>query len=99
MNTFQLDNPCNISAITTSKTVIYDFGANNGDDIPYYLKKAELVVAVEANPSLCQKIEERAGLANSDRVLSGGSVLPQPKMAEMRRADEQTSASEPHSVV
>src|ERR1017187_9892483 len=39
----------------------------------------------------------RAGSANSDRGLSGGSVCRQPKMAETRRADEQTSASEPHS--
>jgi FkbM family methyltransferase len=39
--------------------IIYDFGANNGDDVPYYLKKAERVVAVEANPVLCQGIEER----------------------------------------
>src|SRR5664279_5205291 len=39
----------------------------------------------------------RAGSANSDKGLSGGSVRPQPKMAGMRRADEQTSASEPHS--
>lgn len=39
--------------------IIYDFGANNGDDIPYYLKKADRVVAVEANPALCRQIEER----------------------------------------
>jgi FkbM family methyltransferase len=39
--------------------VIYDFGANNGDDIPYYLAKADLVVAVEANPVLAQQIERR----------------------------------------
>lgn len=39
--------------------IIYDFGANNGDDIPYYLRKADLVVAVEANPSLCREIESR----------------------------------------
>ncbi len=32
--------------------IIYDFGANNGDDIPYYLLKAERVIAVEANPAL-----------------------------------------------
>ena len=44
---------------TTSLKVIYDFGANNGDNIPYYLQKADLVVAVEANPSLCQHMEER----------------------------------------
>jgi len=41
------------------KKVIYDFGANNGDDIPYYLKKADVVVAVEANPALCRQIEKR----------------------------------------
>jgi FkbM family methyltransferase len=35
------------------KKIIYDFGANNGDDIPYYLMKADVVIAVEANPSLC----------------------------------------------
>lgn len=39
--------------------IIYDFGANNGDDIPYYLKKADLVVAIEANPSLAKEIERR----------------------------------------
>ncbi|UWZ84092.1 FkbM family methyltransferase [Occallatibacter riparius] len=41
------------------RKIIYDFGANNGDDIPYYLKKADVVVAVEANPSLCREIETR----------------------------------------
>lgn len=45
--------------VPPQRTVIYDFGANNGDDIPYYLKKADLVVAVEANPALCRQIEER----------------------------------------
>lgn len=41
------------------KKIIYDFGANNGDDIPYYLMKADLVIAVEANPALCTLIETR----------------------------------------
>lgn len=41
------------------RTVIYDFGSNNGDDIPYYLLKADLVVAVEANPVLAKQIESR----------------------------------------
>lgn len=40
-------------------TTIYDFGANNGDDLPYYLKKADRVVAVEANPALCAHIRAR----------------------------------------
>jgi FkbM family methyltransferase len=39
--------------------IIYDLGANNGDDIPYYLLKADTVVAVEANPSLCELIHKR----------------------------------------
>jgi hypothetical protein len=42
------------------------------------------------------RASNRAGLANSDRGISGSSVLPQPKMAGMRRADDQTTASEPH---
>ena len=43
----------------TCRRVIYDFGANNGDDLPYYLKKADLVVAVEANPVLCASMRRR----------------------------------------
>jgi FkbM family methyltransferase len=43
--------------INTEKLkIIYDLGANNGDDIPYYLKKADLVIAVEANPKLTQEM-------------------------------------------
>lgn len=41
------------------KKIIYDFGANTGENLPYYLKKADLVVAVEANPSLCVGIREK----------------------------------------
>ena len=39
--------------------VIYDFGANNGDDIPYYLLKGDLVVAIEANPVLADEIRNK----------------------------------------
>lgn len=39
------------------KKIIYDFGANNGDNIPYYSLKADLIIAVEANPELCLIIE------------------------------------------
>jgi len=41
------------------KKIIYDLGSNNGDDIPYYLLKADLVIAVEANPDLCKSIESK----------------------------------------
>lgn len=59
MDTSRLENSADPGAIASSRKIIYDFGANNGDDLPYYLKKADLVVAVEANPSLCRQMEER----------------------------------------
>lgn len=37
---------------------IYDFGSNNGDDLYYYLMKGLRVVAVEANPALCNHIRQ-----------------------------------------
>jgi FkbM family methyltransferase len=43
----------------TEPRTIYDFGANNGDDVAYYLRKAERVVAVEANPLLAEQIRRR----------------------------------------
>jgi FkbM family methyltransferase len=39
--------------------VIYDFGSNNGDDLPYYLLKGDRVIAVEANPLLANEIAQR----------------------------------------
>ena len=39
--------------------VIYDFGANKGQNIDYYLSKNLLVVAVEANPILCDNISKK----------------------------------------
>ncbi len=39
--------------------VIYDAGANHGQNLPYYLLKANLVVAIEANPVLCDGIRSR----------------------------------------
>ena len=41
------------------RRIIYDFGSNNGDDIPYYLLKSDIVIAVEANPDLCATIRNR----------------------------------------
>lgn len=38
--------------------IIYDLGANNGQNLSYYLSKADKVVAVEANPILSKEIEE-----------------------------------------
>lgn len=38
--------------------LIIDLGAHNGADLGYYLKKARRVVAVEANPWLCDQIRQ-----------------------------------------
>jgi FkbM family methyltransferase len=59
MNSSQEDSSGETSASIARPRIIYDFGANNGENLPYYLKKADLVVAVEANPALCRKIEQR----------------------------------------
>ena len=39
--------------------IIYDLGANVGSNIEYYLKKADKVIAVEANPVLAEKLREK----------------------------------------
>ncbi|MCJ2014801.1 FkbM family methyltransferase [Methylobacterium sp. J-076] len=43
----------------TARKIAYDFGMNNGDDVAYYLLKGHDVVAVEANPTLCQHSRAR----------------------------------------
>lgn len=44
---------------TSQHKVIYDIGSHNGDDLPYYLKKSDIVIAIEANSSLCSEIKKR----------------------------------------
>ena len=39
--------------------IIYDFGANKGQNIKYYLSKKIKVVAIEANPDLCDLIRSK----------------------------------------
>jgi FkbM family methyltransferase len=39
--------------------VIFDFGANHGEDIDYYLSRASKVIAVEADPNLAVIIRDR----------------------------------------
>ena len=43
----------------TNTNVIYDFGCNNGQNIPYYLLKSDIVVAVDANPFVLKQISQR----------------------------------------
>jgi len=44
------------------KKIIDDFGANKGDDLAYYLKRADLVVAVEADLDFCRIMHDRFAL-------------------------------------
>ncbi len=53
------------------RKIIYDLGANNGDDIPYYLLKCDVVTAVEANPALCEGIRTRF----KDEIGSGRLIV------------------------
>src|ERR1044071_1951480 len=50
--------------------VIYDFGMNNGDDVEYYLLKADRVVAVEANSALCDEAARRFASAIAEGRLT-----------------------------
>lgn len=45
--------------LSDSRVVIYGIGANNGCNLPYYLLKADKVVAVEANPILASHIRDQ----------------------------------------
>lgn len=49
---------------------IYDFGANDGCDVNYYLRKANLVVLVEANPWACSNLQ-----AKFDEYIKEGKVV------------------------
>ena len=50
---------------------IYDFGSNNGDDIPYYLLKSDKVISIEANPALCEFIRDRF----KEEILKGRLIV------------------------
>jgi FkbM family methyltransferase len=41
---------------TEDKKIIFDFGANRGQNVAYYLERADVVIAVEANLELCKEI-------------------------------------------
>ena len=65
------------------KKIIYDLGSNNGDDIPYYLKKGDVVIAVEANPVLCEQIRNRfKGEIDGGRLFVESCVLTADEMKE-----------------
>lgn len=41
------------------KKIIYDLGCGDGSNIPYYLMKADQVIAIDANPHLCKIIKNQ----------------------------------------
>ena len=41
------------------KDLIFDIGAHTGEDTEFYLEKGFKVIAVEANPEMCIKLEQR----------------------------------------
>ena len=51
--------------------VIFDFGANHGEDIDYYLSRALKVIAVEADPNLAMVIRDRF----EEQIIQGRLVL------------------------
>lgn len=62
--------------MSSQPLIIYDFGAGNGADLPYYLLKADRVVAVEANPAHCEEIRTRlAEPVASGRLIVVNAVL------------------------
>jgi FkbM family methyltransferase len=52
-------------------TIIYDVGMHNGDDTAYYLQKGCKVVAIEADPALCEQARRRF----ADRLGDGLEIL------------------------
>jgi len=51
--------------------IIFDFGANTGEDIEYYLNRTSRVIAVEADPSLALIIKNKF----AEQILNGKLVL------------------------
>jgi FkbM family methyltransferase len=58
--------------------LIYDLGAHNGQDSEFYLKKGFTVVAVEANPALCDSLKQRF----SREIAEGRFVLVEKAVGE-----------------
>ncbi|MFN3657015.1 MAG: FkbM family methyltransferase [Pseudolabrys sp.] len=48
-----------MSSFARDSRLIFDLGMNNGDDTDFYLRRGFDVVAVEANPALCDKAAQR----------------------------------------
>jgi FkbM family methyltransferase len=60
------------------RSLIFDVGCNDGQDSDCYLKKGFRVVAVEANPALCEGLRERF----ADEIAQGRFILVCEAIAE-----------------
>ena len=52
------------------RDLIYDIGANDGDDAEHYLARGFRVLCIEADPTLCKGLESRFAAAISTGRLS-----------------------------
>ena len=55
------------------RSLIFDVGCNDGQDSDFYLKKGFRVVAVEANPALCERLRRTFCRRRSPRA--GSSLV------------------------
>jgi FkbM family methyltransferase len=62
-------------------SLVFDIGANNGDDADAYLKRGRKVIAVEANPDLCAGLRGRFAA----EITSGQLVLVDKAISRRRR--------------
>jgi FkbM family methyltransferase len=53
------------------KSIVYDIGTHKGLDAAYYLQKGYKVIAVEANPELCESLREKF----SNEITNGQMIL------------------------
>ncbi len=60
------------------RSLIFDVGCNDGQDSDFYLKKGFRVVAVEANPALCERLRNRF----AEEIAEGRFVLVEEAIAE-----------------
>jgi len=66
------------SVTVVDRSLIFDVGCNDGQDSDFYLKKGFRVVAVEANPALCERLKERF----AEEIAEGRFVLVEEAIAE-----------------
>ncbi|MEM1149872.1 MAG: FkbM family methyltransferase [Pseudomonadota bacterium] len=79
-----------------SEKIIYDVGANNGDDTDFYLRKGFRVVAVEADPELASALTKRFADQIAEgrlTVLAEGAGEAHETLAFYRRKDKRDWSS------